>query len=351
MVDGSAKGNYRVLAWAVGCWSLAALVTVAAQDPVPEGPTRVLRFNLFERKQEPVLRAKRPVFAPQDSQRLYFDDIYAQGLQGGLPDWSTALAGSGQRPGVTGPGPVGSGPVTGDDATGSAAKPFDGLISAETLEGVIKSQINQLAGQITTPGRFRTEYNNVHLTYVKLASLFAVIEHYGGDVRWRDSATDYRDLIGRASAGTRVGTEQAYQLALRTRDDLQQIVRGERVAIEGKPEPLEDWSNLLYRSPLMIWLEELSLEQLRPMVSDENATKANQAEALQHAEQIAMIAQLLLMPQMEGHDEPDYVKHAQAMRAAVEEMKAAYTRQDFADVGTAVNRIVQACDACHEDYR
>jgi cytochrome c556 len=101
----------------------------------------------------------------------------------------------------------------------------------------------------------------------------------------------------------------------------------------------------------MIWLDRLALEQMRPLVSDVNGTKANQAEVLQQAEQIAVIAQLLLMPNMDGHDDENYAKHAREMKAAALEVKAAYTRQDYAEVGTAVNRITQSCDACHEDFR
>jgi hypothetical protein len=148
-----------------------------------------------------------------------------------------------------------------------------------------------------------------------------------------------------------VGTEQAYQLATRSREDLQQIMRGEKPNVEVSVEPLEDWSSLLYRSPLMTWLETLAQEEMRPLLGDDNQIRNHQDEIQQQAQQIAMIAQLLLMPNMEGHDDPAYAKHAQEMIAAVREIQAAYTRQDFGDVGIAANRVIQACDACHEDFR
>ncbi len=316
----------------------------AEGGPVSDQPTRAIRFNLFQRSQEPVTRAKRPTFLPRDTERLYFSDYFSQALQGPPPDWSslqTNIAGSGMRPASPGD------PARDVDL----AKPFDLLISSDVIEDLVKRNVNVLTTQITTPGRFRSEYSTVHQTYVQLAALFAVNEHYGADIRWKDSAATYRTMLARTSAGTRVGTEQAYQLAVRTRDDLQQILRGERPNIDVVVEPLEDWSTLLYRSPLMIWLEDLTQEQMRPLLSDNNSIRANQTEVTQQAEQVAMIAQLLSMPQMEGHDEEAYSKHLQAMKAAVGELKAAYTRQDFPDVGTAFNRITQSCDACHEDYR
>lgn len=309
-----------------------------------EQPTRVTRFNLFQRNQNPVLRAKRPSFQERDTKRLYFSDFFAEALQGSPPDME-ALA-SNRGSGVTKP----TGTASEEEATPGAG-PFDELISAETIEDLVKGQVNQLTVQITTPGRFRSDYNSVHQTYVQLATLFAINEHYGKDIRWKDSAAKYRALLGRTVGGTRVGTDQAYQLAVRTRDDLQQILRGERPEIEVPVEPLEDWSVLVYRVPLMQWLESLALEQMRPLVSDINSTKANQSEILQQSEQIAAIAQLLMMPNMEDHDDKAYADHAREMKAAALEIKAAFARQDFADVATAANRITQACDACHGDFQ
>lgn len=314
-------------------------------EPLQDQPTRNLRFNLFQRNQAPVLRAKRPVFQPRDNERLYFSDFFAQAFQGPAPELSSLSAGVPRSPTNA------SNATSGGNESETGEKPFDDLISAETIEDLVKSLVNGLTAQITTPGRFRSDYSTVHQTYVQLATLFAINEHYGKEVRWQDAAGKYRAMLGRTAAGTRVGTDQAYQLAVRTRDDLQQVLRGERPTIEVVVEPLEDWSGLLYRAPLMIWLESLALEQMKPLVSDETSSKANQAEVMQQAEQIAAIAQLLLMPQMEGHDDESYVKHAREMKAAALDIRAAYTRQDFADVGTVVNRITQSCDACHEDFR
>ena len=101
----------------------------------------------------------------------------------------------------------------------------------------------------------------------------------------------------------------------------------------------------------MIWLEQLLQEQMRPMTNDADSAKANQEDVMQDAELVAMISQLLLMPQMENHDEESYAKHLEAMKQSAEDIKAAYTRQDYDDVSQVVNQISQACDACHEDYR
>ncbi len=314
-------------------------------EPATDKPTRAIRFNLFQRNQSPVSRAKRPTFQPRDNERIYFSDFYAEALQGSPPDFASMAANNSR-----GPSTPETNPTSSNDPT-PGGKPFDELISAESIEDLVKEQVNLLTTQITTPGRFRSDYSTVHQTYVQLAALFAVNEHYGKKVRWQEEAGKYRAMLGKTAAGTRVGTDQAYQLAVRTRDDLQQILRGERPQVDVPVEPLEDWSVLIYRTSLMIWLEALAQEQLRPLVSDEQSTKANQAEVTQQAEQIAFIAQLLMMPQMDGHNDESYVKHAKEMKDAALAIHAAYTRQDYGDVGVAVNRITQSCDACHEDFR
>ena len=304
---------------------------------------RRVRYNLFQRSKDPIGRAKRPVFQEAETRRLYFDRFYAEATQGDLPDLLQLKSQLAIQSGLA---------SSGEGTSGNAgAQPFDRLVSPEVIEDQVKRNVNLLATQITTPGRFRSDYSTVHQTYVQLAALFAVNEHYSGEVRWQESAAEYRAVLARTAAGTRVGTEQAYQLAIRTRDDLQQITRGERPSIDVPVEPLEDWSQLLYRSSLMIWLEQLLQEQMRPMTNDADSAKANQEDVMQDAELVAMISQLLLMPQMENHDEESYAKHLEAMKQSAEDIKAAYTRQDYDDVSQVVNQISQACDACHEDYR
>ena len=301
-----------------------------------------IRFNLGrKRDQGVVLRAKRPEL-PDEMSNPFFKNFQQEALVGLPPDWEKLAAGAGNAPSA-GPGAATDGNV--------AAGGFDGLITAAVIEDEIKKAANLLTTQITTPVKFRSDYRDVHQTYSQLTALFAVNESYAADVRWHDDAAAFRELLGKTAAGTRVSTPQAYQMAVQTREELQQIVRGGRAGVEASDEPLEDWGTIIDRTPMMTWLEKLNQEQMRPQTSDENTIKKNAAELAAEAELVAMIAEILLQPEMDEFDDDDYRRHAEAMKKAALEAKSALELQNFQGVQDAVNAISQSCDDCHGDFQ
>lgn len=311
-----------------------------AQGETEEKPR--IRFELGKNRDTgPELRARRPQLDQQVNP--FFKDFQAEALVGSPPDWSQ----------LSKMGKPGSSSITG--AAGSevaeGAGGFDSLISSSVMEDEIKKSANLLTTQITTPVKFRSDYRDVHQTYSQLAALFAINEVYAGEVRWHDDAPAFRELMGRTAAGTRVSTPQAYQMALQTREDLQQIIRGGRASVSASGEPLEDWGGVVDRTPMMSWLEQLATEEMRQFSSDEETIKENQSELLHDAELVAAIAQLLVQPEMDEYDDDDYAAHAQAMKRAALEVKNALELQDYQGVQDAVNSINQSCDDCHADFR
>lgn len=309
-----------------------------------------IKFNLNAKSDQPVLRAKRPKFDPAAADKIYFRDFFNEALVGPRPNLSlfeNPAALTGNPPPGSSNGEGGSGEGDGTDA----AKPFDPLISGTVIEDEIKRATNLLPSQITTPGRFKTEYQSVHQSFSQLATLFAINEAYGKEVRWHDDAAAFRASLGKTAAGTRVGTQQAYQIATRSKDDLDQIVRGGRSGLTAPEEPFEDWSTVVDRTPMMIWLDQLYLQQLKPWSSDEAAVRQNKDAILQNAELVAALSQVILMPEMDDHADSDYAKHAESMKAAAQELKAALAIENFAGAQTAINGIGQSCSNCHEDFR
>lgn len=300
-----------------------------------------IRFELGKRTATgPILRARRPSWS-QQTDLPFYADFYSEALAGSPPDWSKL--GTDSAPTTT----LGGNPVASEAGDGL----FDSLISPAVIEDEIKRSANLLTSQITTPVKFRSDYRDVHQTYSQLTMLFAINEAYAGEVRWHDDAPAFRELMGKTAAGTRVSTQQAYQMAVQSRDELQQIVRGGRASVSASDEPLEDWGTIIDRTPLMTWLESLVSERMRTQSNDETAIKENKEELLKEAELVAAIAQVLVQPEVDEFDDDDYAAHAQSMKQAALQVRSALQVDNFQGVQDAINAIQQSCDDCHGDFR
>jgi len=319
----------------------------AASDPKmkdsPDPQKPKVKFNLGKRSEKAVLRAKRPKFDLADTDKIFFDDFFSEALVGPQPDWSARAAAGSSNNTIPSSGATG--------AESSSGKLFDDLISAAVIEDEIKRTTTLLTTQITTPGRFKAEYGVTHQYYSQLATLFAINEAYGKEIRWHDDAPAFRANLGKTAAGTRVGSQQAYQIATRSREDLLQVVRGGRSSLDAPDEAFEDWSTVVDRTPMMVWLNALSLEQLRLWTSDEVTIKRNKDAISRNAEVVAAISQVLLMPEMDDYSDEGYRGHSAAMKAAALDIKSSLRLENYSGVQAAVNQLTQSCDNCHEDFR
>ena len=85
-------------------------------------------------------------------------------------------------------------------------------------------------GKVIT--RFPPEPNGyLHVGHAKSICLnFGVAAEYDGTVRWQDVAPALRDAFARAGQNAKVGSDQTYQEAVSRKQDLDELVRGARVA-------------------------------------------------------------------------------------------------------------------------
>jgi hypothetical protein len=205
--------------------------------------------------------------------------------------------------------------------------------------------------QVTTPTQFRgQDYKSCRRDFTLLAVLFAIIEEYDGEVRWKPEAPALRDAFARAAANCKTGSDQAYNEAKQRKLDLQEVIGGGALGLPpGKPR--EGWDSVCDRSPLMQRLEGSFEQKLRALTSNENALKSN-AEAIYHeAQLVASLAQLLRQNGMEDADDDTYAGHCDAMRNAAAQLAEAARAASYQEASSAVGKIGAACTACHADYR
>lgn len=294
-----------------------------------------------------VKRAKRPVFKPRDWEGVYFEDLYRDGLAGPRP--SRLAPGELPRPNVANNGSTGT---NNDNGTNADAGGFawSKLISASSIEDEVKSIQQQLAVDITTPTKFKSDYAKSHQSFSILSMLFAVVREYDAQVRWKEFAGDAQASFEKAAANSRVGTIQAYESCKRRSEDLKELVGGGKFnGTDKAPESL-DWSLVVGHSPVMLRLEQ-SYEKLKQMTANQGEFNKNLSEVLRESELVALMAYSIQQEGMEYAAEESYVEYAKTMQSAASKGAAGCRTNDFDSVSAAVNVIGQSCSNCHDEWR
>lgn len=302
-------------------------------------------WGLGQSEPRKVKRVKRPTFKQRDWDGIYFQDLFREGLVG-------------QRPAPLDPAQLATGggaPTVGGNPAGGGGNAEGGFrwssfVSAATLEDEVKALQQNLATEITTPGKFKSDYAKVHQAFSMLSLLFAVIREYDGDVRWQGDAGAAQASFERAAANSRVGTVQAYESCKRRRDDLQELVRGGNFAGEEKPPETLDWSQVVGHSPVMERLE-ISFDKLKKMTSSKGEFSGAVPDVLHESELVALMAQAIQREGMEYAPEESYRDYAGQMSQAAVSIGQACRDNDYDAVSLAVNKIGQACSNCHDEWR
>jgi hypothetical protein len=224
------------------------------------------------------------------------------------------------------------------------------LVSPQSLEDEVKRVKLHFDSVVTTPGAFNSGgYLDARLDLTVLASLFAVINQYPDDVRWKDQAAAARDLISRTAFNCKAGSTQVYNEAKSRKGDLQDLVAGSGLSSKDAEEET-DWTMIADRSPLMEYAE-LLIEALEDGARDEGTIKKETDLVKRNSELLALLGEILVQEGMDDSDDEDYAKLSRDMASDSKNVTAALGRGDFEAVRIGVSKIRQKCDACHEDYR
>jgi hypothetical protein len=294
-----------------------------------------------ERKTKKVTRVKRPQFTQRDWDGIYFEDLFEEGLVGDRPkrvDPGQQLSTNGQ--------------VAGGSSSESADRVFawSRYISGSTIEDEVKLIQAQLAKDITTPVKFKSEYDNAHQSFSILSMLFGIIREYDGDVRWKKFAGEAQASFERAAANSRVGTIQAYESCKRRKGDLEEMVRGGNFAGREKPPEQLDWSIVVDRTPIMVRLQQ-SRDALKQLTAAKGAFTSDVEKVYHESQLVAALAQTLVRENMMDIDDDEYVEFAKSMSGSANQLTEACENQGYESAATAANLMGQACDNCHDGRR
>ncbi len=323
-------GGAEVPALRFGCLGLACWVGAQFSSS---------SWGQADQKPPVVERARRPVFSPRDWDGIYFQNLFAEGLVGSRPEKFG-------KPATT---PADS--VAAPELPASAGGAWSSLITGAVIEDEIKALQGELDQAVTTPTKFKSENAKVRRVLTQLATLFAIIAEYDGDVRWKDTAVDARTAFARAAAAARTTTDAAYQTAKSQKENLNELIRGGKFAPPSGGEELAGWTSWANRSEVMDRLELGFTERLRPWTSSESEFQANLDQVVHEVSLIGALAQILTQTGMDDADDAAYTEHAQTMKAAAIELRKAALTPTYVGIAAAADRIGQACSNCHEAYR
>lgn len=310
----------------LGAWSLVCAVAVASLVVADER------------------RAPPPKFNESQLRGIFFKNL-DEAFRNGRPSLSK-LREAGQQAVAAKQSPSSGGGT----ASPSSQDAWSGLVSPASIEDEVKRVRLHFDSVVSTPAAFNGGgYLEARLDLSILATLFAVINEHGGEVRWKADAPAARDLIARTAYNCKAGSTQVYNEAKLRKVDLQDLVSGSGLTARDAPAE-NDWSSIADRSPLMEYLEQL-INSLEDGVRDEGSFKTGTDSIKRNAELLAMVGEVLVQEGMDEADDGDYVGLSRAMTKSAVEVTQAVGRTDYDAARQSVSAIRQRCDACHEQYR
>jgi hypothetical protein len=302
---------------------------------------------LAQRQRKPQ-RAQPPKFTGKEFSGTFFEDVSSV-LQGTRPTGQAAAvmaqpAGSNAAPAAANGAPSAS--------PGSATGAGDGwakLISAATIEDTVKNSKLRLDQLVASPTKFAGGYVEARREFSLQALMFAIIEQYPGDVRWKRSAALARESLAKMAANAKVSSPQAYKEAKQRVLDLGELLNGSN--LEGTASSELVWGDVIDRVPLMQLLEWAQQEHINGFASSKENFAEHKEELQRYAELVATLGKAAIMNDMPDAADAEYrglgeqmIQQAGQIVLAVQTDNADLARQSAGQVG-------QTCAKCHDGYR
>jgi hypothetical protein len=293
-------------------------------------------------------RSTPPEFKQGQFKGVFFDDL-ASVLRGPFPD-------DVQRPleGTSNAPPRNDSIADRAESPNTQGSPSDipwkSLISPASLEDLVKGAKLRLDSLVTTPAAFAGGgFQEARKEFSLQALLFAIIEVYPADVRWKGSAAVARESMSRVAMNSTVGSRQVYDEAKKRLLDLEDLLNGSKLTGESRTEA--PWHRLMDRGPLMQLLEWAHQEHITPSTANQAQFNANKSELQRYAELVAVLGQVSILEEMPDAKDNDYQAYAREMIAQAQAIVLAVQSNDAELARQASGRLGQSCSTCHENFR
>lgn len=298
-----------------------------------------------QRKPRPAPRAAKPTFNEREVSRIFFDDVFADALEGERP--ANLSAG----PMIAAGGPSGAA-IAGPETPGGYSGDWKSFLPSTVIEDELKAIKLKVDADVTTPSKWNGGgYEECRRHFSIAAAMFGIITEYDGDVRWKTEAAYLRDVFARSAANAKVGTPQSYNEAKIRKQDLTDLVGGSTIAVTGAPEPKTDWGATVDRAPIMQRIDMGQQETLNAAVANEAAFKGNKEALLHEAAMFAALAQILKQETMPDGTDETYVEYCDELLTGSTMILDAIKLDNYDQASKGAVMINTSCSNCHDLYR
>jgi hypothetical protein len=237
------------------------------------------------------------------------------------------------------------------EASAADGSNWSDWISAAAIEDEVKANHLALRDLVDSPVQFKGGgFKQCRTRFSVLAVILQVAARYDGQVRWQDNAAALSEQFAKAGFNSKVGTDSTYREASLRVQDLEMLVRGERVSAP-TPEGERPWHAIADRAPLMRRIDAAFMQRIRPHIAGEPGFRAKSDEILHEAQILALLAEIIHQPGYEYSDDEEVQSYARMMRDAAVELTEATRDQDFAKAAEAAIGIETSCVECHDRFR
>ncbi|HAC92924.1 MAG TPA: hypothetical protein DCF63_20175, partial [Planctomycetaceae bacterium] len=292
-------------------------------------------------------------FTPGQFDGIFFPDV-SQALKGPRPKSDSdqlsknpsTIAANPDQPANDSAGEMASG-----DAGGSKQLiDWKSLISAQSLEDLIKETKLRLDKIVTTPTAFAGGgFAEARKEFSLLAALFSIVHQYPQPVRWQKSAKATSTLMSRVATNTKVGSRQVFDEARLRMQDLEQLLIGSALSSAEATE--SQAGNLIDIVPLMQLVDRSYSQAIKPFSANESEFKKNASELERNSQLVAVLAHLALAKGMPNAEDDTFVQLANEMLQSAKQVAFAAESQQAQLARTAAGKLGQSCVQCHENYR
>jgi hypothetical protein len=285
-------------------------------------------------------RATPPTFKPNEFDGVFFPNAVAQ-LQGDRPKPGTENAVASNLASNTGS-------AESNELAGGKGK-WNVLISESTIEDLMKESKSRIDKVVTTPAKFAAGgVIEARKEFTLVATLLAIIHEYPSEIRWKHSAAYGRFIFSKMASNCKVGTQPVFNEAKQRTQDLQDLLKGSKLA--GQAEEVA-WEETSDRTPSMKILDWALRENLAPKTANEREFQQSKDEVKKYAELVAAYGVVMQQKGMNDADDETYIQFAQSMVEAAKAAAVAASSGDAEGARLSVGKIDQSCTKCHESYR
>lgn len=301
--------------------------------------------SLMAQRNRKPQRALPPKFTGKEFAGTFFDDVAGQ-LQGPRPTGQPSavpLAAASKSPSSLSNNP-GKEVVGGQSSDG-----WNQLISGSTIEDMVKNSKLRLDQLVANQNKFAGGYVEVRREFSLQALLFAVIEQFQGEVRWKRSAPVARAAFVRVAANSKVTSAQAFKEAKQRVQDLAELLNGNN--LEGTAGSELDWGSVIDRVPLMQLLEWAQQGYINSHSASKESFGQHKEELLRFSQLVAVLGKAAIMKDMPDASDPEYRALGEQLIAQVQQIVEAVESDNPDLARKAAGQVGQTCTKCHDGFR